>query len=351
MARVVYVLGAVALLASAAACEAISGLDDFELATGAGGGGAASSSGTASSSTGTGGEDCLNGADDDGDGDVDCADADCSNFACVAAPDGWEGPVALYDGSSGTAPDCPPELPDFVADGLADPVQEDASCEACTCAAPAITCTPASLLAYGGGICGGVSTPYAQPSQPNMCQTINGNDNVDAYLADSPMVSAGPCVAAGGTSSVPPAKAGRIGRVCGAQAGGGCMGGAVCAPTSVAAPFEQRLCVFQAGDANCPVGFETKRLYATSLDDSRACTACSCGTASASCSITTTVYADSVCTATIAVVPNNHMCVPGNLGKSIMTTRTVNGSCPASGGQPTGSVTLGPEQVTVCCAP
>jgi len=316
---------------------------------GAGGDGGSTTT-TTTTTTNTGSEDCLNGIDDDSDGDVDCADSDCGGFGCVD-PGNWEGPGILYDGAAAMVPGCPPDFPDVVFEGFGNPVQQAASCAPCACGAPTVTCTPANLTAFGNDNCSGGSDALVQPTANNTCQAVAPSGGTDSYRAAAPTVSATPCAASGGAPTVPPAQAGSLGRLCSATlSDAGCDAqGEVCAPNAVAAPFEAKVCVWRLGEQNCPAGYPDEHVFSNTLDDTRGCSACSCGDTVATCTATTTVYADGGCLTDIATVPNNNTCVTATAGASITTAKTTAGSCPASGGQPTGDVDLGPDRLTVCC--
>src|SRR4051812_19027561 len=92
-----------ALWISGASCSLINRFDDVKTApdpTGMGGGGPRE-------------DDCLDGIDNDGDGDIDCADTNCRpDFECAVAPlAGWTGPLyvedAPHDPAAPPAEPCP----------------------------------------------------------------------------------------------------------------------------------------------------------------------------------------------------------------------------------------------------
>ncbi|MCC6557943.1 MAG: hypothetical protein IT372_33770 [Polyangiaceae bacterium] len=307
---------------------------------------------TTTTTTPSGQEDCINGADDDGDGDIDCADSDCGGFSCVDPATNWEGPGLLYDGPAGGVPDCPPAFPDIIFEGLGDPVQQDATCSACTCSAPTVTCTPAPLVARGNANCGGNSTNLTQPTSNNTCQAVSPSGTPVSFEAAAPGVNATDCNASGGAPTIPPPQAGALGRLCGATlSGAGCGAqGEVCVPNDVGSPFVGKVCVWRTGDHSCPAGFPDRHEFSDALDDTRGCSPCACGNPNATCTITTTLYSDGNCTNQIDMVPNDGTCVNAAEPASIMINRTTTGSCPPSGGEPIGGVALGPNTTTICCA-
>src|SRR5690606_13162223 len=84
-------------------------------------------------------ENCMNGVDDDSDGNIDCADPKCTDHACVPeVPADWTGYYALYDGAPAGDPGCPQTFPSTVNpaylgnNGINVP---PATC-ACSCTAP-----------------------------------------------------------------------------------------------------------------------------------------------------------------------------------------------------------------------
>jgi hypothetical protein len=250
------------------------------------------------------------------------------------------------------APGCPPDFPDVVFEGVGNPVQQPASCAACVCSAPTVSCMLANLATYGGANCAGGANALVQPTANNACQDINASAGTDSYRAGPPTVSVSACTASGGAANVPPAQAGSFGRLCGAtlsDAGCGAQG-EVCVPNAVASPFEGKVCVWRLGDQSCPAAYPHEHIFSDTLDDTRGCSACGCGNAAATCTATTTVYSDDACATALATVPNNNSCVTATVGQSITVARTTIGSCPASGGNPTGDVDLGPNRLTVCCA-
>lgn len=319
--------------------------------TAAGGSGGSGGTGASTSSM-MGTEDCLDGVDNDGDGDIDCADtADCAGYACVTVPPGgWQGPGIVYAGDPATLPDCPAEFPTVLHDGVADPVQEDATCAPCACDAPTVDCTLGQIRAYGNANCGGGSTPFNQPPV-NTCGQINPAGGTDAYRAPAPTVTASACNASGGAATVPPAVAGVATRVCGADLSAAGCGTQEqrCVPDAVVAPFEGTVCVWSDGDQACPGGFTVKHLFGESLDDTRGCTPCTCGNAVTDCNAVTLVYSDNNCQNLLEMVPNDMTCTMATAGLSIMPMWDPMGTCPPDGGQPTGSVALGGALTTVCC--
>lgn len=314
---------------------------------------ASASSASASGAGGSGGasgEDCLDGADDDGDGAADCADTDCGEHACVPlAPEGWTGPVALYDGPTASAPSCGGAFPMAAYEGHDDLVPEPASCTACACAAPVASCELAPLELHAEG-CPGAGTALAQPA-PKTCTAIDGP--AQAYAADAPKPAPGAsCEASGGELAVGPPQWEKTGRTCGgATSAAGCAAGEVCAPKP-AAPFAAGLCIYKAGLHACPATYPEQHVFVDDVIDTRGCTPCSCAPpGSVSCAATSTVFEKANCVGKKVSVPNDGTCVKGLSGKSFDVTVTVTaGPCQPLGGDPFGSIVESANVTTVCCA-
>jgi hypothetical protein len=299
-------------------------------------------------------ENCVNGVDDDNNGKIDCEDPACApDFLCVPSPPpNWDGPVTLYNGSQANLPaDCPPEHPQKAYEGNKDIVSEPAACSACSCSSPAVTCTLGQLAFRNMAACTGGVGAAAQPGD-GMCGPINPPAATEAYAAPKAMGTTGACSPAGGSPTLPPPKWQTSALACtGGGQGTGCGPQAACVARS-APPFDAALCVFRDGDKQCPGGFPKKHVFVSNVVDNRDCSACTCGSGTATCDVVTKVYASADCSgASLVDVPNDLSCVMGALGASIKPTVTSSGSCPPSGGQPTGSVQEGNQQTTVCCTP
>lgn len=322
-------------------------------------GSASSSSVTSSSSSSSGGNPpetaCVDGMDNDGNGKTDCADANCASlgFTCDGIPNGWTGPVALFEGSPGQSPGCPAAFPKVIYTGNSGLTAADATCNACTCDPAPVTCTPADATFYTDMAC---SMGAVTIAQSNNCKMINGGA-VGAKIP-APTATAGACAAKGGGVNGQPAPSWKVlGLACGndVQDGKGCNGKEVCTPP-VPAGFS-KICVLRAGDQACPGSYPTKHLYYSGFKDTRSCTACGCGMAgAASCTVQTTAYPTMDCTGNISVaVPNDNSCfAPGGgamAGSFKVTGTTPNApACPPNGGAPTGTVTADmATAATVCC--
>jgi hypothetical protein len=301
-------------------------------------------------------ENCGNDIDDDGDGRPDCADPDCQSaghFCAPARPPGWVGPMAFVEGKFDTAQACaaPYSVTSFSGkSGLtcAPPV-----CAACTCGAPeAVTCLPPYLGWNADATCFGLPfegrtdytcTPTQQPFEPV------GVD-IGASLALN-----GRCAPGGGGATRGPGTWDAKGLGCEpAPLGqGGCAPAQVCAPR-LPPGFEARLCIHASGDLPCPAPYTgSRRVYHDAFMDDRHCTTCGCGAPDGvSCGGTVSFFADKGC----STRPEQMVPVPSkscvNVEKAHAGTQYSpafsGGSCPASGGAPSGGCK--PQlPTTVCC--
>jgi hypothetical protein len=304
----------------------------------------------------TGDEVCDNGKDDDGDGDIDCADDDCGTRSCLeAAPDGWDGPTALRIGT-GVPASCTGDYARELASGGTEVVAAAASCSTCSCTASSATPSCASFLDFvssGQDDCGGVtcaqsaSEPCALLSSP--CFEGLDTGSLKAQLPPG----ATSCTPSAQTPTRAAAKWQLSMLACGTGELklGGCDSGKLCAP---ALPSDAILCVMHDGDEPCPAGdYSQRRLLYTAIDDARGCSACSCAQ---DCNYGYKVFAadDTSCSGT-AMLPLTGLSTCNGVAPSDKSLRVSvqiggTGECLASGGTPTGAATAsGP--ITACCVP
>lgn len=313
-------------------------------------------------------ENCSNGVDDDADGKVDCADSDCTAFACVpTAPMNWKGPVAMFDGIPANDPGCPTAFSknEFNAGRNLD--CPSAACSTCNCASPTgVNCNPPTLGLSTDGVCGN-PTPLT-PS--NRCSVID--NAVKSITASGPSadLSNASCAPSQVATTKPTAAYSNFGRACSPATlmPGGCAAATVCAPRP-STPFESQLCIYRAGNFACPSPYTANpRTFFGGFSDTRGCSACSCGGAGGvTCRGTVSIYFNGIieegCTGTVdqefSVPAGKNFChVLGNnpiLGKfqqglTYQGAAPSGGSCPAGGGVAGGGCTP-TNPVTVCCLP
>ena len=235
------------------------------------GGGAGTAGG---GNAGTGGvsdvpEDCLNGRDDDSDGDVDCADNDCGEVTCVAeAPDGWSGPIAFRDVDAAAADSlsCPEGFPSVAFEVGGDLSARPATCSACDCEVTADQCQ-----AYAWIYRDGCKTASEVVSAPIEC--VEGNDLAGAAQVAFDAEYVGGCSVAEVPTSMPPAATwGRRALGCASpQLGGGCVERAICMPKT---EEESRACIFREGDQACSDEYPSRLVRYRGLSDERCETCC-----------------------------------------------------------------------------
>ena len=324
---------------------------------GAGGStGETTTSETSSSSTcptPTGVEDCLDGCDNDGDGDIDCADSDCAEYLCVGAfPTGWDGPVGLS--LAGALPDCGAP---FDGSGSRSGVEilavPAASC-ACTCGAAAGgTCSGnLTMQRYTSSDCSGTPTPVQVPMTPACTGGVGTTGSGTATLAPT----GGSCNGTATLTAPPPTTSARA--FCEApRVGGGC-GAGVCVPPPPPADFEPRVCVVDVGDVACPSIEYTERhvVFTSELDDQRECPSCDCNDPTGgTCQGFVALYTSAACQTSAGGVTLGGACSPQSTvwspsGANYQVTGVAQGGCTPVDPSPAAVGAIGGgDPITVCC--
>jgi hypothetical protein len=137
----------------------------------------------------------------------------------------------------------------------------------------------------------------------------------------------------------------------GASEVGACDGPQLCLP-GPEAPFQDRLCIWQDGDVDCPAdtAYTNKEVYFDSLTDERDCSTCTCGALGGTCDNPTAIMrADPGCGGAAGTVLGDAECgQAGVAADSAELDAAVNPSCDPQGGVLEGDVVEnGPH--TVCC--
>ena len=319
-----------------------------------GSGGASSSSGEPMGPV----EDCLDGIDNDEDGAIDCADADCTaGFTCLEIiPDGWTR-VILQRGN-GIPPAATPCADGTTPELLFTDPAGPAECAACSCGPLAgTTCNLPGLLCFqNSATCAGTALDLTSQVVAAECSKpdLGGAATISCQLYGKNVVNEmGECAP---SIADFPNKDPWLGwvRACPfatAEGGGGCVGGA-CIPKPEAG-FST--CIRKTGTDICPAGWNGVEAYA-SVKDERGCAACSC-TPSARCGQGGYEFYDfDFCQMGGAgfVTILDETCTDG-FDLPDLTTWSIRqvppvggGSCLPAGGEATGAVVpLGP--VTFCC--
>ncbi len=235
-------------LAGAAAGAASCTLDTAGGAPAAeGGGGPGGAGGGAGAGSA---ENCLDGADGDGDGMIDCADPDCApGYACVDAPaDGWPGVLRIQRVNPPTgeaAPACPGGA--TAASYWAGPAGTP-DCVPCTCTWADARCTSPEVSCYDYTTdCTGV--PFAvERTENDACVGVVSSDGYCRITAPSVLADPGTCgVAGGGLTNPAPWHELILG--CATQKlGARCYVCQVCAPKTPDYVRCPRFCVPQCGE-------------------------------------------------------------------------------------------------------
>jgi hypothetical protein len=297
---------------------------------------------------------CDNGKDDDGDGDIDCADSDCDSVMCVDdAPKGWQGPIAVQVGSAAPS-DCRDMFSAKAFAAGSDPSADPATCSACSCSGD-MPC--AAFVDFGTGTtaaCGGTTctTSVNQSCAEIMPACIAGQTS--AYL-QTQLPMGGSCTPSTQAPTKPSAdwKTHALGCAPAAAERGGCKNGSLCLPKKPGDPFADQYCIWREGEVDCPnAQFADKHVYYEELSDTRACSACSCS--GPNCSYKWSVFDDSdtSCATPVLELASAGQCVQVNPASDKLRVGAAisgDGKCTPSGGVSQGEVKAS-KPVTVCCA-
>ncbi|MEI9952700.1 MAG: hypothetical protein WDO74_27895 [Pseudomonadota bacterium] len=258
-----------------------------------------------SGASGSGGsvENCSNGIDDDRDGNIDCADADCVVGYSCAPPipgGGWVGPLSFWSGS-GQPPACTNAngFPTEVTNAGTGISQTAAStCYSCSCGAPhGISCQVGTAAFFSDGTCSGQGGNLTVVQ--GMCIAfVSLTLDPSGVRWQSAPAAGGACIPKSSGSAVfPPVQWDTRMRACGDPPpdGGGCGAGTCVARPKD--PFSKQLCIYQRGDLACPSGlYNNQYVYFTGVDDTRTCSDCACTPPTAtSCTGSMKLYTDQDC--------------------------------------------------------
>ncbi len=293
-----------------------------------------------------------------GDAGADGPTVPCTGSCAPVVPQGWEGPLVLYEGANdgGALPQCPSHT------GSGTPVfrglDGSVSCSACTCGiGTGAQCGAIDIREFTTTTCVLPGTCTTTVPAAGSCALACGAG--EGHSVTAQVTDAGACPADGGAAAKSFAF-GTAGETCSSPPGTGtCAGGGACV-TAAPAPFSSSSCVLASGDVPCPAAYPTQHLYYQGVDASAAgCSPCTCSAPSVACSgAEVTPEANDVCTAAVGpaeAVPTT--CAATVLEPAVAYVwvagtklTAASGPCSADGGQPQGSAApSGP--VTVCCTP
>jgi hypothetical protein len=120
---------------------------------------------------------------------------------------------------------------------------------------------------------------------------------------------------------------------------------------------EDRICILQTGEQDCPAGYPHREIRYEDAIDSRSCSECQCSPPQGiSCSATVSIHSTSTCgpqselTSAVLEPSESSMClgIPDGAHYSFSSSLVSAGSCAPLGGQPLGNVAAS-SPFTVCC--
>ncbi|MDC3956119.1 hypothetical protein [Polyangium jinanense] len=269
-------------------------------------------------------------------GSVPCPE---THRCAVPPPDGWSAPAAVVTGVP--SPACPESFPTLLVDVRDDIAAEPAAC-GCSCGAPSVDCGNLLLLYHQS--CGAPVGLDVASGPPNTCLDSTPKQNsVHAYFNEV----MGPCTPAPTTTLPEPSSQSAVRACGGASTDGVCEDGLLCVPEPVT-PF--RICVVRGGEHPCPPGYPDRAIHYEGVNDTRACTECTCGApADAKCSASVQGYSDACATATSALVTDDQCTSSFSYYTYTTPEVTEPGACPPGTVEPTGTVELA-DPITFCCS-
>jgi len=294
---------------------------------------------------------------------VDCgAGAVCS----AAAPSGWNGPLALYEGALASVPACG-------AGYMSAPVFEGNA----GLSAPPLTCSPCTCSDPSGGTC---SDPLVSFYSDGQCQNPCGTSSAlasaacvmtpscgIAYQITATTPVGGACAhGGGGVAFRPPVTWSKRARACAPAATaqpGSCSAGLLCLPSPQTA-FSPRFCVSQVGAVpSCPSPFTDgpRVYYGDPVNDARMCSDCTCGPPTGqACSVSSRPPPDGFpWLDTSCKIPGNAPLTSPNPCALVLAAKSFGftaapklavGQCAPDGGKATGDVAP-TAPTTFCCTP
>lgn len=286
-------------------------------------------------------------------GQTDDGPGVCDGVCVSEIPGGWLGPLALWMGDAGSeAPGCMDAYGTDAGSFFADLDPGTAECE-CTCDdATGIVCSdPVGVCFHDGGVsCFAVCmSPTNIP--PATCTTVSVGGTTHVSASNPAPTNAGSCNPVPNHTLDTPSWATHA-QACatGLASPEGCEAAEVCAPETTS-PFE-RLCIAHEGDTPCPAGtFTDKHVLYEDYEDTRECSACTCGPADSSCD--GTVYflnsAGGICNVFVDSVDAGGCSTHGGATR-VEYTPDPSGTCPPQGGNLTGEATP-TGATTFCCMP
>ena len=294
----------------------------------------------------------------------EASDEECPEGDCVLPPPlGWEGPLLLWVGAPGEAPDCPDRARYFVYEGHDGLSLDSVRCPACSCE-PAV-CELQGLVAHGDAACGSASpAPYQAPAGwDGAC--VSSGTVADAQLGSIlfTALTQAPCA----PIQIPVLERGSFGWE---RVARGCRGDVernwcwenrdhICVPEAEPWRDEFRQCIFKDELVDiCPLGYPARQVFFGGFDDNVTCTPCECTPPEGgACRASVRVYSDAMCSSEMTqqeVDLSPSQCSPPLAGdlQSMSATWLQNeaGSCTPIPSRPAGRPEL-LDPATFCCIP
>lgn len=300
-------------------------------------------------------------------------EAACLGQCAPLGPGEWLGPLLLWIGKEGEAPECPPSAP---VDGslVFTDLNAPNTCGVCKCDAPSGACTRPISLTAGAATCAGEGSgvPHTSFDAPagwtGACTAASpipkdqkcNNVNCVQSLTIAPLALAETACA---VTVAPIAEKlsytwGTAARSCHGLTQGSCASPSeICAPAAEAG-FAQ--CLVREGDKECPAPYTVRHVFYDDLMDTRSCSPCSCSApVGGTCSSFVSVFSDGSCSSPVGAVTvdaTGSKCfdiAPSGqaLGSKLATEPVYSpGVCQISGGEPSGEA-VPAEPSTFCCLP
>lgn len=272
---------------------------------------------------------------------------------CIpVAPRGWNGPVTWQATPADAEPaPCGAAYPDHATAGFASLVAPPAECT-CSCEDPVgVICDSSMALRVfeGDPTCSGTGTTTQIFS--GICNNFGEIVAANRYWLTEPLeASGGSCEPSSSLQKSEPYFETRVTVCSGAETfPGGCATNRVCAPRPEQA--DAPLCVWQAGEHECPAAYPEQRVLYGDWEDQRDCEACTCGPPVGLCDAAVVNLLANPCNPpVVAVLPADGQC--RQVGSAVESTTLMlgqpNAFCTPSPGQPTGEA-IGIDPVTLCC--
>jgi hypothetical protein len=339
---------AFALVGGGAACATVWGFEDAT-ERGADGGASSSSSGSDGAPVATG----------------EVTPSDVPGIMCApAAPEGWQGPLAIFTGRGTPLPAVPgcPDRYDVALEGKADPIAPKGACT-CTCEIAGMpACAGPLATFYSDDAC---STACGTPDQVVPTRNgamgctafVNGNCPASRWIKLTDAKPAGSCAPKKDGLPAPPSWAAEL-RLCAPKVdvSATCPAGAAPAPVT-AFPYEpNNFCIAKRSAGACPSTYPRRREFfdETQVNDSRGCKDCTCGTMTGPCGgVVNTVDTPGNCSGGgfTHLVPTACSAVKSSNTGFGYDRKDGGGpfACPPSGGGPDDGAFEAKSPITVCC--